>query len=30
LGDFDGDGSPDVVVQRFANEQAAIGRQPAC
>ncbi len=30
LGDFDGDGTPDVVVQKSTNDQAAIGRQPAC
>ncbi len=30
LGDFDGDGTPDVVVQKSTNDQDAIGRQPAC
>ena len=30
LGDFNGDGTPDIVVQKNTNDQAAIGRQPAC
>ena len=29
LGDFDGDGTADIVVQKFTNDQAANGRQPA-
>ena len=29
LGDFDRDGTPDVLAQKFTNDQAATGRQPA-
>ncbi len=28
-GDFDGDGNPDVIVQKFTQDEAAVGRQPA-
>ena len=28
-GDFDGDGTPDVIVEKYSNDQAAIGRELA-
>ena len=28
-GDFDGDGTPDVIVSKFVHDETMIGRQPA-